>query len=205
MNATNRDKGYFPPTMKRNVDIRGDDFYPTPAWATYALIDNEKFDGNIWECACGDGAMSQVLEGKGYDVISTDLYDRGFGEGGVDFLKENRVVDNIITNPPYNGAESFLNKALDVSRKKVAFLLRLAFLEGVKRNKTIFSSHPPSIVWVFSERLTFYPKNKEPISNGSTAYAWFVWDKENMKKTELKWFPLGYRKMKNIHQPFLLL
>ena len=78
--------GGFKPMMKRFADLDGPDFFPTPRWATFALIENEKFNGEIWECACGDGTMSRVLEETGQPVRSTDLYDRGFGEAGVDFL-----------------------------------------------------------------------------------------------------------------------
>jgi hypothetical protein len=42
--------------------LDGPDFFPTPAWATFALVDNGPFQGEIWECACGNGAMSRVLE-----------------------------------------------------------------------------------------------------------------------------------------------
>src|SRR5271165_95785 len=31
------------------------DFYPTPAYATEALLDSEEFSGIIWEPACGNG------------------------------------------------------------------------------------------------------------------------------------------------------
>jgi len=31
------------------------DFYPTPPQTTEALFKREKFDGLVWECACGDG------------------------------------------------------------------------------------------------------------------------------------------------------
>jgi hypothetical protein len=62
----------------------------------------ETFEGSIWEPACGDGAISKVLEAAGYTVISTDLVDRGYGHGGHDFLKsETPLGRNIITNPPY--------------------------------------------------------------------------------------------------------
>jgi hypothetical protein len=37
----------------------------------------------------------------------------------------------------------------------------LAFLEGVNRWNTIFSRMPPARVWVFSERITFYPSAGE--------------------------------------------
>src|ERR1700722_18460249 len=108
MDATYNLNGGFKPTIKRNADLDGPDFYPTPSWATYALIDNEPFPGDIWECACGDGAMSGVLAKTGSQVESSDLYNRGFGEIGHDFLDTKRRRQNIITNPPFNSAEGFV-------------------------------------------------------------------------------------------------
>ena len=100
--------GGFKPTAKRFADLSGPDFFRTPPWATFALIDNETFEGEIWECACGDGSMSRVLERTGQSVRSTDLYDRGYGEAGVDFLAPLWSSDNIVTNPPYHCAEGFV-------------------------------------------------------------------------------------------------
>ncbi|MEX3011356.1 hypothetical protein [Hoeflea sp. TYP-13] len=185
--------GGFKPTLKRHADLNGPDYFPTPAWATFALADNERFEGEIWECACGDGAMSEVFEEVGYNVISSDLYDRGFGESGVDFLTTKRQCDNIVTNPPYNCAEGFVSSGIANTQKKFALLLRLAFLEGANRARTIFSEYPPSRVWVFSERITFYPAGAERKGSGTTAYAWFVWDKDAPGNTELKWFKPGYK------------
>lgn len=184
--------GAFKPTTKRSADLDGPDFYPTPAWATYALIDNENFVGEIWECACGDGAMSKVLENASKVVTSSDLYDRGYGEIGVDFIGSTRKAYNIITNPPYNSAEAFVRTGADRAGKKFALLLRLAFLEGANRANTIFARIPPARVWVFSERITFYQKGATIKGTGTTAYAWFVWD-EDSSGTELKWFKPGYK------------
>ena len=154
MDASYHLSGWFKPTTKRNADLDGPDFYPTPRWATFALIDSEPFTGDMWECACGDGAMSQVLEATGNTVISSDLYDRGFGEIGHDFLSTSRRAPNIITNPPYHSAEGFVSSALNGASQKFALLVRLAFLEGANRARTIFGTNPPSRVWVFSERIT---------------------------------------------------
>jgi hypothetical protein len=186
-------KGGFKPTIKRFADLDGPDYLSTPRWATYALIDNEKFSGDIWECACGDGTMSKVLEETGCAVLSSDLYDRGYGEVGLDFLTSTRHADNIVTNPPYNCAEGFVARGVMHARRKFALLLRLAFLEGANRARTIFSEHPPSRVWVFSERITFYPAERWLKGTGTTAYAWFVWDKDAPDRTELKWLKPGYR------------
>jgi hypothetical protein len=192
MDATYNLSGGFKPTIKRFADLDGPDFFPTPSWATHALIDNEKFAGDIWECACGNGAMSAVLGLPGNRVISSDLFRRGFGETGVDFLEADRRAPNIVTNPPYNSAEGFVAAGLKKADRKFALLLRLAFLEGANRANTIFSRNPPSRVWVFSERITFYPLGAVQKGTGTTAYAWFVWDK-SASGTELKWFKPGYK------------
>jgi hypothetical protein len=192
MDATYNLSGGFKPTIKRFADLDGPDFFPTPAWATYALIDNEKFSGDIWESACGDGAMSRVLEKTGRRIISSDLHNRGFGDAGIDFLSAQRRADNIVTNPPYNSAEGFVAAGVQKAKQKFALLLRLAFLEGANRANTIFARNPPSRVWVFSERITFYPSGAVQKGTGTTAYAWFVWDK-GATGTELKWFKPGYK------------
>jgi len=193
MDGTYNLNGGFKPTMKRFADLDGPDFFPTPAWATHALIDNEAFAGDIWESACGNGAMSDVLEQTGRTIISSDLYDRGYGEVGLDFLAPTRRAANIVTNPPYNAAEGFVQSGLKSADRKFALLLRLAFLEGANRQRTIFTDAPPSRVWVFSERITFYPAGAVQQGSGTTAYAWFVWDKDAAGGTELKWFEPGYK------------
>ncbi|WP_336968995.1 hypothetical protein [Sphingobium aromaticiconvertens] len=193
MDATYNLNGGFKPTIKRFADLDGPDFFPTPCWATHALIDNERFDGDIWESACGNGAMSDVLELTGNRVESSDLHNRGYGEGGVDFLATQRRAANIVTNPPYNAAEGFVQSGLKSAESKFALLLRLAFLEGANRQRTIFTDAPPSRVWVFSERITFYPAGAIQKGTGTTAYAWFVWDKNASNGTELKWFKPGYK------------
>lgn len=195
MDQTYNLNGGFKPTNKRFADLAGPDFFPTPKWATFALIDNEKFDGDIWESACGDGAMSRVLEQTGQNVFSSDLHNRGYGESARDFLTWDHTAQNIVTNPPYNSAEGFVTAGVKKASRKFALLLRLAFLEGANRANTIFSNSPPARVWVFSERITFYPSGIEPKGSGTTAYAWFVWDKDAPSRTELKWLKPGYKRL----------
>lgn len=200
MDKTYNLSGSPKPPTRRFADLDGPDFYPTPAWATLALLENERFNGDIWEPACGDGSMSEILKMTGSAIFSTDLYDRGYGKVGVDFLKADRLADNIITNPPFNSAEGFLKKALSNSRKKVALLLRLAFLEGGNRYRTIFDQIPPSRTFVFSERITFYPAGAQRKGSGTTAYAWFVWDHDHDGPPELRWIPPGSKGRLSDHQ-----
>jgi len=77
------------------------EFYPTPPEATLALLSAETFDGSVWEPACGQGHISKVLAGAGIEVVSTDLVQRDYGTGDVDFLRETvSRAKHIVTNPP---------------------------------------------------------------------------------------------------------
>lgn len=170
-----------------------DDFYPTPPRATRALLAVEKFVGAIWEPACGDGAICKELQNAGYGVVATDLIDRGYGESGQDFLLSSSMADmadNIVTNPPYKLAEEFAHRALLLSRRKVALLCRLAWLEGKVRRK-MFLSTPIARVWVFSARLTMVRNGDPALAGGGSmiAYAWYVWDKEHSGPPQLGWLP----------------
>jgi len=159
------------------------DFYPTPPEATQALMDREKFSGRIYECACGDGAMSKVLIQNGYTVDSTDLIDRGYGKPNIDFLTQDYSmmdIDNIITNPPFNLSTEFTIKALSLAKGKVAMLNKLSFLEGINRKNKVFIQNKLKNIWVFSRRVKFG-------GNGLMAFAWFVFDKNHDGKPTLDW------------------
>lgn len=57
------------------------DYYATEPKALELLLEQEVFNNNIWECACGEGHLGKVLEEHGYKVRATDLIDRGYGGG----------------------------------------------------------------------------------------------------------------------------
>lgn len=124
---------------------QSDDYYATEPKATEWLCKIEQFEGRILEPSCGEGHMSEVLKAAGYEVVSRDLVDRGYGEVA-DFLAiDNQVWDgNIVTNPPYKYAQQFVEKALGIipEGKKVAMFLKLTFLEG-KARRALFRSTPP--------------------------------------------------------------
>lgn len=164
-----------------------DDFYPTPPEATEALLTKETFAGPVWEPACGDGAISKVLQERGLLVLSTDLVDRGYGEPRVDFLMERAALaPNIITNPPFKLFVPFVERAVALATGKVAMLARITVLEG-KARKAFYHKHPPSRVWVFSERLTFHRGGITTRGGGMLAFAWFVWEHGYSGKPELGW------------------
>ena len=161
------------------------DFYPTPPFAVNALLDVEKFEGDIWEPACGKGDISEILLKRGYSVISTDLNDYGYGVHGIDFLNANGIFstpfqmhDNIITNPPFELALEFVLQAKLYSRKKIAMFLKTAFLEGAKRYEmfqdTIF---PLKCIYQFSKRVNFGIHAGTHKNGGMIPFAWFIWER----------------------------
>lgn len=99
------------------------DFYRTPAWATHALFTKEKFEGNILEPACGDYAMSDVIQEYNLCVPKDVIY-------GQDFLKETQHYDNVVTNPPFILAQDFITQSKKLAGNKIALFLKLTFLEG---------------------------------------------------------------------------
>jgi hypothetical protein len=166
-----------------------DDFYPTPREAVEALIKAEKLPTDIWEPACGDGAISEPLKTAGHNVISTDLNNWQYGTTGVDFLMELKpLAPAVVTNPPYKLANEFVIKCMDMKLPYFAMLLRLAFLEGKQRRAEIYNRQPPARVHVFSERLTMWRGDEEQPegSSGFIAFAWFIWEQGNTD-TRLSW------------------
>ena len=171
--------------------VRADnDYYSTNPVAIDYLLEHEDFDENIWECACGSGKLSERLKDFGFNVRSTDLIYRDYGEKeSVDFLAQSEVFEgDIITNPPYNLALEFVEKALELSNRKVAMFLRIQFLESKKRYVELFTKNPPKKVLVFVKRMKCY-SNDDFSLKGSSAicFAWFVWDKDYDGVTVLDW------------------
>ena len=171
------------------------EFYPTPPEATRALLSVESFDGPIWEPACGDGAISRELEAAGYNVISTDLVDRGFGTGGQDFLKSDKpLAKHIITNPPYGThglGDAFARRALIHARKTggtVAMLLNLRSLANPDRHKK-FVKTPPSAIYILDD-LTCWPEGKPTDRSRRIArqqYYWAVWKPDHQGAPKMWW------------------
>ena len=168
-------------------DREENDFYPTPESATLALLDKQTFEGDIWECACGDGAISKVLLNKGYKVYSSDLINRGYGSSNVDFLQSDLKADNIVTNPPFNLAAEFTLQAFKLARKKVVMLSKISYLEGVKRRELIFNQNKLEKVLVFSRRVPFKKKSSNTLAGGLMAFGWFIYDVNYNGKPTIDW------------------
>lgn len=173
-------------TTRERVD---NDFYATPLNAIEAILNEVKLDGSILEPAAGQGHISKTL--KDYypysEIISTDLIQREerFGipiQGGVDFLTYDfgRKFDNVITNPPFNLAQEFIEKALKVSNDKVIMFAKIQLLEGSKRRE-MFDNTPLKYIYVHTKRVNPLRNGEELDEKGkpwasTMCFAWFVWE-----------------------------
>lgn len=172
-----------------------DDFYATSPIAIDVLLNDGgvKLSPKVYECACGQGHLSKRLKEYGYEVYSTDLVYRGYGLGGIDFLKQNEIWDgDIITNPPYKYSLAFIEHALSIipNGRRVFMFLKLQFLEG-KARRRLFDTGCLRAVYVSSSRI-LCAKNADfdgmRAGGGSAvAYAWFEFEKGYKGDTVIKW------------------
>ena len=172
------------------TERQSDDYYATDPHAVEMLLELQTFSHQILEPSCGAGHIGKVLEAHGYEVDARDLIYRGYGKGGLDFLKcEDRNLDvDCIMNPPYSIAQEFIEKAMEVvgDGHKIAAFLKVTFLEGKNRRK-MFERYPPKVVYVSSSRLTCGKNGTEWLPS-SIAYAWYIFEKGFHGDPIIKWF-----------------
>lgn len=191
------------------------DDFPTPPWATRALIRHiigpygvgqrpRDLDMlQVWEPSCNRGYMARTLAEYFKGVHTSDIHDYQsesvFRQDlVVDFLKSDKSPDLapvptsmhwIITNPPFKLAEQFIWRGMEMApRQGMAFLVRTSFLEGVGRYKNIFNKIPPSLVCPFAERVPMFKGRLDKKGSTATAYCWLVWIKD-WKGTSVAWIP----------------
>jgi hypothetical protein len=173
------------------------DDFPTPPWATRALIEyilGSRRAISALHClepACGVGHMAKVLKNYFGNVVCSDAYEYGYGNVR-DFLLapyEEAEFDWVITNPPFKLAEQFVLQAMKTARVGVAILARTVFLESVGRYESIYSTCPPTKFAQFVERVPMVKGRLDAKATTATGYAWFVWEKELGGAPKLMWIP----------------
>ena len=198
-----------------------DDFYATDPQAIEALFNAPCYSHTqvtelflkhgkndpyfyIWECAAGNGNLSNWLRKNGYNVIASDLKYRGCKDGsiidGIDFLKtypHNKFKGGaahpfvILTNPPYSLATEFIKHALDILPDGGLYiaLMNITYLAGQKRYKEIYSGGVLREVYIFSKRIECWRNNDKQNYGGKKMvdFAWFVFQKGYNGNCNLYW------------------
>lgn len=181
-------------TKNGAIEREKQDFYPTPAEPTRALLfrelDRLRDFVTIWEPAAGDGAMMREMETLGLDVFPSDLVDRGcraLVQNFYDFKRHDRPSRAILTNPPFdqcgwgNGKARWLYHALDTLDVEYMALLLNWGWPGAGGLAPFWRKHPPARVYLMRWKIDFTGQGAPPMLNG-----WYVWDKKHVGETVLR-------------------
>jgi hypothetical protein len=188
-------------STKRGGQRSPADNYPTPNWCTHRFLDRfltrypEAAAGRWLEPGAGEGnilrgvsewfgasdTLSPVLDAcelrpecethlEAYcDTIQIGDYFQKGPPPGLSYSM-------ILTNPPFSLAMEFILRSLQAETRFVTMLLRLNYVGSQNRHE-FFSSCAPDL-YILPNRPSF----KGTGEVDSIEYAWFVWDKLNLKR-----------------------
>ena len=158
----------FTDKMKPKYNKIKNNFVQTPTEVTNQLLQLEAFMGNVLEPCCGNGAISEILIEKGFNVKSSDLFDYGYGEVR-DLFDINEMYDNVITNPPFSLNIDMIEKLLSITKNKLALLWYVKNIGNIIESRR---SKGLKTIYVFNQRIQW----KE--TKIGWLFAWYVWEKE---------------------------
>lgn len=203
-------------STKRGGQKSEADFYPTPAWCTRRLLERLRLPEGDWlEPGAGDGALIRAVSEKRQDIRWTALELREecaprlklpsvkdiiitdkFVEPGVPEEKKplyGRLFDVAFGNPPFSLAMPFIHESLRYC-DNVVFLLRLNYMGSEERNAWM-KDHMPDI-YILPNRPSFRGDGQ----TDSIEYAWYHWNKNNLRRTDGKVTLLGLTSAKERKQ-----
>lgn len=169
------------------------DFYIEPCWISDRLFEVEKFDGGIWDPACGTGRIVVAAQLAGLHAIASDIKDRSPPGGCLtrDFLAcQHGLAPNIVCNPPFKVADKFVEHALHLTTRKVAMVLPISWINGAKRSAWLETT-PLRKVVVLAPRPSMPPgaviAAGGRVGGGTQDYAWYVWLRGYDGRPEIAW------------------
>lgn len=178
------------------------DYDPTPADATAAFLAAEgdrirQIGGRVWEPAVGGGHMACELQRHGFDVVGSDIVDRGwpgtivrpfYSWTGDPADMGQAPADIIITNPPYNevnardGQGRWLAHIEALGVRYAAMLLNWDWIAArMNGMDELHDRFPVSRAYVCTWKIDFRGGGSPPQRNG-----WLVWDRDWQGETVLR-------------------
>jgi hypothetical protein len=190
------------------------DFYQTPVdlavSALSALHEDENtpisYNSRWLDAGCGAGVWGRALDNAvryihGIDIqpCMTDV-TRTYYSSVVtgDFLEYDRygfnAFDMVFGNPPYSLAEEFVRHSYKLIGLNgyVFFLLRLSFLEGIKRCHGLYQDIPLKRVYVCARRPSFFSSDGKRNTTDTLAYGMFLWQKGYRGKPSISFLDWDY-------------
>lgn len=190
------------PLRKRESSIwerEANDWYIEPDWVSARLFEEESFEGCITDPAAGSGRIIRSAHAAGYRTLAFDITDRGIAYYAIiNYLENNTRNENVVSNPPFGIAEQFVAHALRYTERKVAMLLPANWVQGDKRSRWLEGT-PLRRVWFITPRPSMPPGHVVAAGgkpgNGTTDYAWFVWQRGYDGAREIRWLRKGDAKL----------
>lgn len=150
----------------------GNDLFQSPPKVLLPLLPYLKKDWTVWECASGNGNLSNYLHKRKHRVLATDILT------GTDFLTHEPTIESfdcIITNPPYSQMNKWLKRCYwfwSVAVKPFALLLPLYALETPKRQR-LYKKYGLEVM-LLTPRVNFETQDGVTMDNPEFAVAWFT-------------------------------
>ena len=165
--------------------------YVEPSWCSARLLEEEEFNGPIWDPCCGFGTIILNAMARGYGTYASDIIARRAGICDIigDFLGLAYPGSgfDIICNPPFNIADRFALHALGSGASKVAMIFPTARLNAAHWLRGI----PLRRVWLMTPRPSMPPGHViaagEKPGGGKMDFCWLIWERGYAGTPELRW------------------
>ena len=160
---------FFPSVRLHGIELRDietpTDNHGNPIYDLFIADQNYatyKHEGKLFDLHIGNPAYGDLFN------ETEKARKRQCVKDGTPFVKRLRPADL-----PFFDAEMWVRKAISETRPGgwVVFLLRLAFLESIKRARGLWKEYPPTKVLTLASRPSFTLNGK----TNSDAYAIFYW------------------------------
>jgi hypothetical protein len=167
------------------------DHYVEPEWISQRLFDVEPFTGPILDPCCGWGRILQAAARAGYEVMASDIANRGCAIDGFreadflnpapDHLRWTLQAGSLVTNPPFDRLEECSNRAVALLDAPGSAITKVAFVFPIRRLPAArwLSSTPLHHIWMLTPRPSMptgeHIRNGGKVGGGTQDFAWLVW------------------------------
>jgi len=196
-----------PREIARHAPKEDGDFWPTPPWATRALVvhlweHGYAFKGaTLLEPMAGAGHMAKTFEEYGAMVSAYDnrrwrgdKFTGNYKTGQRDFLTQPPLPGKwayVITNPAYADARATARRMFDMATHGMAVLVRVQFLETRDATRLFEVIGEPTQILFFQDRISF--KKNVVVRNAPRYFfhIWAFWDKQDPDPRPPIFIPYG--------------
>jgi hypothetical protein len=176
------------PRQSHLFDRDNNDYYVEPPWCSGRLFAVELFARLIWDPAAGSGTIPRAARAAGLSYFASDIVDHGCGPRQ-DFLISSAPAEafNVVTNPPFQLARAFVERALTLGAVKTAIIFPTARLNAARWLKPL----PLAKILLLTPRPSMPPgeiiaRGEKP-SGGKTDFCWLVLNRTHSGPSELWW------------------